>query len=93
MSKESVGKEIRKNIENKKIIIGTKSTMKNLKLGKVEKVYVTNNCPEEDRKKIELYSKLSKVKIEMIGYSNEELGVICKKSYPISVASLIKETV
>ena len=88
---DTTGIEIRKNIELKKLIIGTKSTIKNLKLGKIEKVYITTNCPDDIKESIEHYCKIGKVKILNINYSNEELGVVCKKAYPISVASLIKE--
>ncbi len=90
---ESIAAEIRKNIEKKKIIIGTKRTIKNLKLGKIEKVYITNNCPEEKKKNIDYYCKLGKINVVNLKYSNEELGVICKKPFSISVASLLKEMI
>lgn len=83
--------EIRKNLEEKKIIIGTDRTIKNLKLGKIKKIYVTKNIPEDVKKDIEHYSKLAKVEVVALKYANEELGVICKKPFAISVVSLLKE--
>ena len=88
---ETAGAEIRKNLEKKKIIIGIDRTIKSLKLGKIEKVYLTSNCQDKNRKDIEYYCKLGKVALIDLGYSNEELGVLCKKPFPISVVSLIKE--
>lgn len=88
---ETTALEIRKNLEKKKIIIGTDRTIKNLKLGKIEKVYITKNCPEEKKKSINYYSKLGKVKVVNLKHTNEELGVICKKPFSISIASLLKE--
>ncbi len=87
---ENIAGEIRKKLEEKKIIIGTENTIKNLKLGKIEKIYVTKNCPEDVKENINYYSKLGKAKLVNLKYTNEELGVICKKPFSISVASLIK---
>jgi len=85
--------EIRKALKEKKIIIGTENTLKNLKLGKLEKVYITKNCPEGKKKNINYYSKLGKVKVVNLKYTNEELGIICKKPFSISIASLKKEKI
>jgi len=82
--------EIKKLIENKKAIVGTKRTIKNLKLGKLSRVYITVNCPENVKKDLEYYSKLAKVPVVELNYPNDELGILCKKSYSISVLSQAK---
>ncbi len=87
---QSAADEIRKKIEEKKIVIGTERTIKNLKLGKIEKVYVTKNCPDDVKKDIEHYAKLGKANVVNLKYSNEELGIICKKPFSISVVSMVK---
>lgn len=83
--------EIRENLGKKIIIIGMDRTIKNLKLGKVEKVYITKNCPQKDKKSIKYYSKLGKAKVVDLKYTNEELGVVCKKPFSVSVVSLLRE--
>ena len=53
--------EIKKKIKEGKVIIGTSRTVKALKLGKTDKVFLTSNCPDDVKEDIEHYSKLGKV--------------------------------
>ncbi|MBW2981304.1 50S ribosomal protein L30e [Candidatus Woesearchaeota archaeon] len=82
--------DIKKAVKEKKIIIGTLRTMKALKLGKVSKIFLTLNCPEDVKEDIEYYSKLGKVKVVKLKQPSVELGTICKKPFPISVLSFTK---
>jgi len=82
--------EIRKLLKSKGIVIGTGRTLKNLKLGKVGKVYLSSNCSEKARESIEHYSKLGKAEIVKLKYPNDELGILCKKPFSISVLSVSK---
>lgn len=82
--------EIKKALKNKKIIIGTERTIKNLRLGKISKVFLTSNCPEDVKKNIKYYSKLAKVEVIQLKQPNDELGALCKKPFSISVLSVIK---
>lgn len=80
--------EIKKGVKDKKALIGTARTIKGLKLGKLQKVFLTSNCPASVKSSIEHYSKLSNCKIEHLDIPNDELGVICKKQFSISVIGL-----
>jgi len=82
--------EIKKLIKAKNIVIGTERTIKNLKLGKVEKVIISSNCSEKVLNDLNYYAGLSKAETIKISYPNDELGVICKKPYSISVLSILK---
>lgn len=82
--------EIRKLLKEKKIIIGTGRTLKDLKLGKTSKIYLSTNCSEETLDTIKHYSKISKTSITKLKYPNDELGILCKKPYSISVLSVPK---
>ena len=82
--------EIRKLLKEKKIILGSQRTVKNLKLGKIKKVYLSSNCSEKIIENITHYSKLSKTAIVNLKYPNNELGVLCKKAFSISVLSVPK---
>ena len=84
--------EIKKMLKEKNLVIGTERTIKNLKLGKVDKVVVTSNCPEKVQKDIEYYAALGKAEVVKIKYPNEELGIICKKPFAISALSILKGT-
>lgn len=87
--KDSI-EEIKKALKEKKAIVGTERTIKYLKLGKVSKVFITTNCPEDVKKDIQYYSKLAKVEIVMLKQPNDELGALCKKPFSVSVLSLSK---
>ena len=80
--------EIKKGIKDKKVLIGTARTIKNLKLGRLQKVFLTSNCPASVKSSVEHYSKLSNCKIEQLDIPNDELGVVCKKQFSISVLGL-----
>jgi len=82
--------EIRKLVKAGNFIVGTERAIKNLKLGKVDKVIVSSNCPEKVIADLERYASLSKAETFRAAYPNEELGVICKKPYSISVLSIPK---
>lgn len=82
--------EIRKLLKSKSLIIGSERTLKNLKLGKVSKVYVSSNCSEKTEGAIEHYSKLSNTNVVKLKYPNDELGTVCKKPFSISVLSAMK---
>ena len=82
--------EIKKMIKSGNVILGTERTIKNLKLGKVQKILVSSNCPANVEKDINYYAVLSGAEFYKLNYSNEELSVICKKPYSISVLALIK---
>ena len=82
--------EIKKNLKAKNIIIGSERTIKNLKLGRIKKVFLSSNCPENVKKDIRYYSKISKFEIIELNKRNDELGDILKKPFLISVLSIAK---
>ncbi|MBS3143465.1 ribosomal L7Ae/L30e/S12e/Gadd45 family protein [Candidatus Woesearchaeota archaeon] len=82
-------KELKEAIkENKGLIIGTQRTLKKLKMKEVKKVYASSNCPKEVLEDIEHYTKLYNIPLVKLEETNEELGIICKKPFHISVLSL-----
>ena len=94
MAKKKVIKstmELRKLAEDKKVFIGTERTIKNLKLGRVSAVYVTENISESVLETITRQASLSEVEVTKLNATNEELGIICKKPFRISVLSVIKQ--
>lgn len=82
--------EVKKMLKEGKVVIGTERTLKSLKKGEVEKVIITDNCDEKILDDIKHYGSLSDVEILRIGLPNEELGIICKKPFAISVLSILK---
>ncbi|MBS3156310.1 ribosomal L7Ae/L30e/S12e/Gadd45 family protein [Candidatus Woesearchaeota archaeon] len=80
-------KDLREALKEGKIVVGTEKTLKKLKKGEVKNVYISSNCPEEVRGDIEHYCKVFNAKLNKVKETNEELGVICKKPFSISVLS------
>lgn len=76
--------------DKEKVILGSKRTIKYLKLGKISKVYVARNVPEDILEDIQYYALLSKVEVKKLEASNEELGVILKKPFKVSVIGILK---
>lgn len=83
--------DIRKALEEKKVVIGAGTAIKNLKLGKTELVYLSQNCPKNTTEDIEHYAKIGNIKVVKLSYPNDELGVLCKKPFSISVLSVLRE--
>jgi len=83
--------EIQKLLKEKKLVIGTNRTIKGLKLGSFEKVFLSSNCPPDIAGSVNYYSKIGKITVIKLKYSNEELGVVCKRPFSISIMGLLKE--
>jgi len=80
--------EIKKLLKTDKLVIGKDRVLKGLRLGSLEKVFASNNCSYlED---LEHYGKLGKVKVSKLKIPNDELGVVCKKSFSISAIGILK---
>ena len=77
-------------IKSGDIIIGTEMSLKNLKLGRIKQVLLSSNCPDKVEKDINYYAGLSNAEVHKLEYPNDELGVICKKPFSISVLALVK---
>lgn len=82
--------EIKKLLKERETIIGADRTLKALKLGNVETVIVTSNCDPKVKKDIDYCADLSKSEVIKIKHLNDELGIICKKPFAISVLSVLK---
>lgn len=82
--------QIQTSIAKKKAVIGTKRTLIYLRTGKLDKVFVTVNCPASVQEDIKTYAPLAACDVHELKYTNEELGVLCKKPFSISVVGLLK---
>ena len=84
------GIDIRKLLKDGKLSLGTKSTLKRLREGKLKSIFVTKNCPEEVKEDVAQYSKIAGVEVIQLEQPNDELGTMCKKPFGISVAGVLK---
>jgi ribosomal protein L30E len=82
--------QLRKWIEEKKVTIGTDATIRALKSSAVKRVVVAANAPATTRTRVERYCALTGVELEALSVPNDELGVMCKKPFSISVLGIKK---
>ncbi|HLD86979.1 MAG TPA: ribosomal L7Ae/L30e/S12e/Gadd45 family protein [Candidatus Nanoarchaeia archaeon] len=90
MAEQLTVAELKKTLKGENVVIGTQRTLKELKRGSIERVFVTSNCPPQVEQDIDYYTGLGQVEKVKLSMPNEELGVICKKPFSISVVSLLK---
>jgi len=83
--------EIKSNLKNKRLVLGTNLTIKQLKLGNISKVFLSSNCPENIKKDVGYYSSMSSCSVESLKLPNEELGILCKKPFSVSIVGLLKQ--
>jgi len=82
--------EIKKLLGNEKLIIGTNRVMKNLRVSKVEKIFVCSNCNEEVLEDIKHFAEMTETIVEELKVTNDELGVVCKKPFSVSVIGILR---
>jgi len=82
--------KIRALLADDKLVIGTERTLKLLKLGKLKLIYLSANCADATKEDIMHYSKQTKTEVKELQYPSDELGVVCKKLYSISVIGVLK---
>lgn len=83
--------EIRKLLEQGKLVIGSNVVIKRLKHKKLEKIFMSSNCKQEIKQEISKLAKLGSIELIEIEMTNEELGTYCRKPFSISVVGVLKE--
>ena len=83
--------ELQDILAQKLLVLGTEHTLKDIKKNKLGKIYITSNAPEQVKQDIKRYAMLASVEVQDITQTNEELGVMCKKPFSISVVGVLKE--
>ena len=81
-------KDLRVKIQEKKVVIGAERVLKELKAKRVQKVYLASNCPAKLHEDVKYYASVGEIVVVDMAYSNEELGVFCKKNFFVSVLAI-----
>ena len=82
--------ELKNGIAAGKLVLGTERTFKLLKEGKLSKVFLSANVPPKVTADIAHYASLGDTVIEELNVPNEELGILVKKPFSISIVGLLK---
>ena len=83
-------KEIKQLLKTKKLVFGTKQTIKSIKQNKLEKFFLSLNCKEETKKDLLHYAKTVKIEAISLKNSNKDIGILCKKPFSISIIGVLK---
>ena len=79
-------------MESSNIIIGSRSVIKALKLKNLKSVILANNCPDNIKKDISHYAKISDIEIEQFKGTGKQLGIFCGKPFGIAVLGITAKT-
>lgn len=83
-------KEIKDLLKTDKLIVGKDRTVKALKEGTVEKVFLAKNCDDSTTADINHYASMNNVEVVVLELPNDELGDMCKKPFSIAVMGVTK---
>ena len=83
--------EIRGILKENLAVLGEQRTLKLLRAGKLKKVFVAANVSSFVKEDLRRYGQLSNVAVVDLTLSNEEIGVLCKKPFLISVIGVKSE--
>ncbi|MBS3124319.1 ribosomal L7Ae/L30e/S12e/Gadd45 family protein [Candidatus Woesearchaeota archaeon] len=82
-------KLLKEKSQSGKALLGKEEVLRGLRKGLVKKVFLSSNCQPQIKSDILHYSKLAGTEVVELSLNNEELGVLCKKGYFVSVAGIL----
>ncbi len=77
--------EIKALLKEGRVVIGSDTVIKLMRAGQIGKVMLASNCSSKTTATAEHYGRLAGVGVVRLAYPNDELGILCKKPFPISV--------
>ncbi len=86
----TLSKQIKDAIKNEKLIIGSRTVLKNLKNEMLDSVVYASNYPGGMIKDLNHYSKVSGVKLEEFNGNSVQLGELCGKPFRILIVGVKK---
>ena len=81
--------EIKKDLGEKKPIIGVDRVKKGINNEELKVVYMCSNWKDKDT--LKTLCETHNIKLNELDINNIELGVVCKKPYPIGVLGFLKK--
>lgn len=84
-----VAGELKKLLTAKKLVLGSEETVKALRKGKVQKVFIAANCDPMVKSEVENLCKVSSAQCVDLSQGSDEIGVMCKKPFAISVIGVV----
>lgn len=86
----SVEKEIKDAVNAKRLVIGTRQTVRCLKSGSISRVIFASNCPESLKRDLNYYQSLGSVETAGFPKDSVGLGIECGKPFNIVMVGVKK---
>merc|ERR1740138_1060106 len=86
---DSINGKIALVMKSGKALLGYKSTLKSLRMGKSKLILISSNCPPLRKSEIEYYAMLAKTAVHHYSGNNITMGTACGKMFRTSVLSII----
>ena len=86
-----IGANIKKSEAGGLLVIGAKSVVSRIRLGGLDSVIVSSNCPVTLKEDISRSSKLSEIPVVDFEGDSNDLGELCKKPFAIAVLGILKK--
>ena len=83
-----INRAIATTVKTGKVLFGAENTIKTAKAGKAKLIVVAANCPQDIRKDIEYYCRLSNIPIIIYNGTSVDLGVACGKPFMVSALTI-----
>lgn len=83
-------KDIRTLFAEGKLLIGKETTIKSLRKGMLQKIYISSNCQKALEAQTLTLSKVEHVPCEKLELTSSEIGIMCKRPFGIQVLGLKK---
>ena len=80
-----------KELEAAKKSLGLSTTLKSLYSGTLKEILIASNYPKKEEDKIKSMSEIYGVPVEKLEVNSKELGIICKKTFNVSILGILKE--
>ena len=86
-------KEINVAVKTGKVLLGTKSVLKQLSMGDLKLLILANNAPKEVVDKIKLFNNCLETPIPIFTSKNSswDLGAVCAKPFWVSTVGILSE--
>jgi large subunit ribosomal protein L30e len=83
-----IDKAISTAVKTGKVSFGSNSAIQSAKTGKAKMIIVASNCPDEIRKDLEYYCKLSNIPLITYRGSSIDLAAVCGKPFLVSALTI-----
>ena len=75
-------------LKEKKVVIGYKQVLRQIKIGNPKIIVYANNLPKEKLEELEHNTKIGNIKTYKFSKDSIELGLVCKKPFSVSVLAI-----